>query len=152
MGVKKTEEYNKAYDLYCNSSLQQKDIAKVCGVSTVQLSKWATENNWKLQKTAQQTTAEQVIAGLYKNISDIQEQAYNEKRSLSVAETDKIVKITASIRSLRKRYDLSAYHGVLKECLEYINKINNEQAKVFSTLMLDFLKEKAGALNNDKSQ
>lgn len=151
MGKLKTEEYNKAYDLYCNTQLSQKDIAKVAGISAVQLNKWVKGNNWELDKTTQQVTAERVIRELYSNISDIHREAKEGKRKLTPAETDSIVKITASIKSLRKRYDLSSYHSILRECLEYMNKADNETAKLFAPKMLEFLREKSKALANDKT-
>lgn len=151
MGKPKSEEYSRAYDLYCNSSLSQKEIAKVVEVSTVTLSNWATTNNWELDRNAKQVTAEKVIRDLYFNISDIQKKAREDKRNLSPAETDQIVKITGSIAKLRKRYDLSGYHSVLREALEWIGKVNAEAGKILGPLMLDFLKAKSNQLSNDKS-
>lgn len=151
MGKKKTEEYNEAYDLYCNTDLTQKEIAKVVGVSETQLSKWVAQNDWELDRSAKQVTIEKLVRDYYKQLAEINNKAKKEKRPLDTSETDRIIKITNAIEKLRKKYNLSAYHSVFREFLEWFMKADNEKAKLFAPSMLEFLKEKAKQLNNDKS-
>lgn len=149
MGKKKTDEYNEGYDLFCNTDLNQKEIAKVIAVSEAHLSKWIKENDWELDKVAQKVTVEKIIRDLYRQISAINKLAQTEKRIFEPGETDSIIKITNSIEKLRKKHNLSAYHAVLRECLNWMMKADNEKAKVFGPIMLEFLKEKAQKLTND---
>ena len=44
MGKRKTDEYNTAYDLFCNTDMQRKQIAKVASVSEQQLGKWIKDD------------------------------------------------------------------------------------------------------------
>ncbi|MDI3319136.1 hypothetical protein [Pinibacter soli] len=149
MGRKKTDEYNEAYDLFCNTELTRKKIAGIVKVSEVQIGKWAKDNDWELDKTANQVTKEKLVRGFYQEMANIKKFANTEKRNLTPAETDQIIKLTNSIDTLGKKYNLSNYHSVLKECLEWMNKNDNETAKRFGPVMLEFLKYKATSLKND---
>lgn len=151
MGRKKTDEYNKAYDLYCNTDLDQKQIASIVKVSAAQLGKWVKENDWELDRTAKQVTVEKLIRSYYKEMAEMQAAAARDKRRLTPAETDQIVKYTNSIEKLRKKNNLSAYHAILRECLEYMMNANPANAKLFAADILEFLKYKAQQLSNDKS-
>lgn len=147
MGKKKTEEYEKAYDLFCNSGLNQTEIVKIVDVSAKQLGKWIKENDWELDKAAQQVTAPKLIREWYASISMINKQAADEKRPLNITEVNTISQITNNIEKLRKRYNLSNYHGVLREFLEWEMKADGGKAKIFAPEMFEFLKQKSKELN-----
>lgn len=149
MGKKKTEEYNNAYDLFCNTEMNQKQIAGIVKVSEAQLGKWVRDNDWELDRSAKQVTVEKLIRDYYQQLADMNAYAKKEKRTLTPSETDQIIKITNSIQTLRKKYNLSSYHGVLREFLEWEMKYNNEQAKLFGPDMLEFLKVKSQQLRDD---
>jgi len=148
MGKKKTKEYNDAYELYCNSNLTKGEICKIVDVSAAQLGKWAKENDWDLDKSANEVTVPKLIRGYYQNLSLINKVAKDEKRALTSAETDQVIKITNAINSLRKKYNLSNYHSILKEFLEWEMKEHMDNAKIFGPDMFEFLKEKANELRN----
>jgi len=149
VGKKKTEEYNNAYDLFCNSEMSRKQIAAIVKISEVQIGKWAKANDWELDRTAKQVTVEKLVRGFYSDISKIKEQSQKEKRALNSTETDQIVKLTNSIQTLGKKYNLSNYHSILKECLEWMMKNDNEKAKLFGHSIVEFLKHKSQAIKND---
>jgi DNA-binding transcriptional regulator YiaG len=151
VGKKKTDEFNEAYDLYCNTELTQKQIAGITKVSEAQLSKWSKANDWELDRSARQVTAEKLIREYYQQLAAINKEATKDKRSLNSSETDQIIKITNAIEKLRKKYNLSAYHSVMRECLEWMVKYDAEKAKDFAPMMLEFLKEKSQQLTNDKN-
>jgi transposase-like protein len=151
MGKQKTEEKQKAYDLFCNTNLTQKEIASVLNVSAQQMCKWVSDGNWELYRSANQVTLEKLIHGYYLQLAAINTEIVSQKNIPTPAQTDMMCKITAAIEALRKRYNLSAYHGVLKEFVAWLVKVDAEQAKLFGLSMLEFLKEKAKQLQHDKS-
>ena len=120
-------------------------------MSATQLNKWINQNDWELDRIAKQVTIEKLVRDYYKQLMEINNVAKKEKRPLNSTETDMIIKITNAITALRRKYNLSAYHSVLRETLEWMMKADNEMAKQFGPLMLEFLKGKAQELNNDKS-
>lgn len=151
MGKQKTEEKQKAYDLFCNTNLTQKEIAGVINVSAQQLGKWISEGSWEMYRSAQQVTVEKLIHNYYLQLANINKEIAGNGGVPNPKQSDTISKITDAIEKLRKKYNLSAYHQVLKEFVEWLVKVDMEQAKVFGLSMLEFLKEKARQLNNDKS-
>lgn len=152
MGKKKDDEKQKAYDLFCNTQLTQKEIASVVHVTPQQLGKWVKDGNWDMYRTAQQTSTEGIIHGYFLQLAEINKDVKeNHKGIPSTSHSDTISKITDAIQKLRKKYNLSAYHSVLREYLEWVMKVDSEAAKLFGPSMLEFLKEKAKSINNDQS-
>ena len=152
MGKAKTEEQIKAYDLFCNTMLMQKEIASVVNVSAQQMSKWVKDGNWEMYRTAHQTSLPSLIQSFYLQLAEINKSIRKDFNGIPQNDhTDSISKITSAIEKLNKKHNLSAYHQVLRECLEWMLKWNAEKAKIFGPAMLEFLKEKAKSLNNDTS-
>lgn len=149
MGKEKKAERNQARDLVVNSGLSLKDAAAIVKVSPSHVGKWAKEDDWELQRTAQQVTAEKIIAGWYAMISKINDEVSKAGGIPTNAQADQISKITDSIQKLSKKQNLSMYHTVLKEFLNELMTIDTEAAKTFGPHMLDFIKRKANQLSND---
>lgn len=148
MGKAKTEERKQARDLFVNSGLNLKECSAIVKVSELHLGKWAKEDEWQLQRTAQQVTAEKIIYGWYASLQAINTEINtNQKGIATSAQADQISKITDSILKLSKKNNLSMYHTVLKEFLSDLIAIDNDAAKTFGPYMLDFMKRKAAQLS-----
>jgi uncharacterized protein YjcR len=152
MGKRKDSEKTKAYELYCNTTLTQKEIAAVVSVSSTQMNKWVKEGNWDMYRTANQVTVEQLIYETYQQLAAINKDVKDNFKGIPTsAHAQAKSTLTGDIEKLRKRYNLSAYHSVMREYLEWLSKVDAEKAKTFGPLMLEFLTEKAKVLNNDKN-
>lgn len=149
MGKPKTQEREQARDLFVNSGLLLKDIASIVNVAASRLGKWSKEDNWELQKTAQQVTAGKIISGWYSSLQKINEEISKNGGLPTSAQSDQISKITDSIQKLSKKQNLSMYHTVLKEFLSELLLSDTDAAKLFGPKMLDFMKQKATQLSND---
>ncbi len=154
MGRKKEKEYNHAYELFTQTNLSKTEIARIAGgkdagISLTQLNKWIRENDWELDKTANDVSVPKLIRNYYQNLNLINQKAAEEKRPLDSSECDQVIKITNAINALRKRYNLSNYHAILKECLEWLNLEHNDGAKILAPLMFEFLQHKANEIRND---
>lgn len=150
MGRAKTVERQQGQDLYVNTNLTLKDIAAMVKVSAAKVGQWAKEDNWEVQRTAKQNTAEKIIAGWYSQLQKINEEVAKAGGIPSNADSDRISKITDSIQKLSKKQNLSMYHLVLKEFLQDLMSYDTDAAKKFSPFMLDFMKNKATQLSKDK--
>ncbi len=148
MGKAKTEERKQARDLFVNSGISLKECAAITKVSELHVGKWAKEDEWQLQRTAQQVTAEKIIYGWYANLQRINEEILKQGGIATSPQADQISKITDSILKLSKKNNLSMYHTVLKEFLSDLIAIDNDAAKTFGPYMLDFMKRKAAQLSN----
>jgi predicted DNA-binding protein YlxM (UPF0122 family) len=152
MSKGKPDEKQKAYDLYCNTELSQKDIAAVVGVSVQHMNKWVKQGNWEIYRTAGKVTLEKIIHGYYVQLAAINEEISKQDNIPTNAQNDSICKITSSINTLQKKYNLSAYHSVLRELIEWLMTTDINAAKVLGPLMLEFLKDKAKSLSDDKAR
>lgn len=163
MGKQKTQERNQARDLFVNNGLRLKEAAAIVKVAPSHVGRWAKEDNWEVQKTARQVTAEKLIASWYAMLNKINEEVAKGETKITKGETevvrlpgipsnaqaDQLSKITDNITKLAKKQNLSMYHFVLKEFLTELITGNAEAAETFGPLMLDFMKSKARQLSND---
>lgn len=150
MARKKTQERIDAADLFINSNLDYKKISAIVGVSTKQLSAWAKEEDWELQRTAQQVTVDKIIAGYYFQLSSIQKQIKEDFKGIPTpAQADQQHKLADAIEKLKKKQNLSTYHTVLTEILMWLKEVDVEAAKVLAPKMLDFMREKAKTIRDD---
>jgi predicted DNA-binding protein YlxM (UPF0122 family) len=152
MGRKKTDEQEKAFDLYCNTSLTQKEIAGVIKVSAQQMNKWVKDGNWEMLRSANKVTLPAIVQNYYLQLAAINKEIKDQYKGVPTIEhSDTICKIANSIEKLNKKHNLSAYHAVLRETLEWMVKVDSEKAKSLGPLMLEFLREKAQKLNDDQT-
>lgn len=148
MGVAKTAERLQGADLFINSTLSLKQVAQIIKVSPAKVGEWAKKDEWELQRTSRQATAERIIANYYTMIASIQKDALDAGRSLTSAEMDKLHKMADSIDKLKKKMNIGVYHNVLKEFLEVITNSHLDAAKVLAPLMLEFLSDKIKQLQD----
>jgi hypothetical protein len=151
MAKKKTQERVDAADLYINSSsLTLKQIALIVGISAKTIGDWAKEEDWDLQRTAQQVTVDKIIAGNYMQLAAIQKHIKTEQDGIPTpAQTDQQHKLADAIEKLKKKQNLSTYHLVLSEFAKELNSSNNAAAKILAPLMLEFMKQKAKTIRDD---
>jgi len=151
MAKKKIQERVDAADLYINSgSLTLKQIALIVGISAKTIGEWAKEEDWDLQRTAQQVTVDKIIAGNYMQLAAIQRLIKEQQKGIpTAAQTDQQHKLADAIEKLKKKQNLSTYHLVLSEFAKELNSSNNEAAKILAPLMLEFMKQKAKTIRDD---
>ena len=147
MGKSKDAERKQARELYVNGSLTFKEIALIVKVAPAHIGRWAKEDGWDTQKSAQQVTSEKMIANYYAMLQKINKEVDDKHDGIpTTAHTDQISKLTDAIFKLNKKQSLSLYQQALKEFLEELHKNDVEAAKQFAPAMLDFLKRKAQQL------
>jgi ribosomal protein L17 len=150
MGKQKIAERKQARDLFVNSGLTLKECAAIVKATPAHVGKWAKEDKWDMQKSAQQVTSEKIIANYYGMLAKINNAIIATDDGVPTsAQADQISKITDSIYKLAKKNNLSMYYTVLKEFLNDLVNIDADAAKKFSDYLLDFFKRKASQLSND---
>lgn len=148
MGKAKTQERLQGKELYVSSSLTLKQVSDIIKVNPTLVGKWAKEDEWELQRNARQATAEMIIANYYTMIANDQKKIMEEQRTPTPAEMDKLHKMADSIEKLKKKMNIGNYYNVLTEFAKYLMDIDNESAKQFAPIMLEFMKEKVKQLND----
>ncbi|MFP5040989.1 hypothetical protein [Parasediminibacterium sp. JCM 36343] len=135
-----------AASLYINSSLTHEEVAGIVNVSISSIARWAQTDKWKLQRTARQVTAEQIIANYYTLIADIQSQALEENRQLTPIEVNNLHKMAASIEKLNSKLSLGNYYKILNEFASELMQYDIEAAKILGKYMMEFLNRKGKQL------
>ncbi len=148
MGKSKPHERQQAAELFINSSLTKEQVAAIVKVSSAQIGKWATADNWLLQRTAKQATAEVIITNYYSMIAQVQKEALMEQRQLTSAEMDKLHKMADSIDKLKKKLNIGNYYMVLEEFTKMLMEYDIAAAKVLAPHMMEFLNKKIKQLQN----
>jgi len=148
MGKSKTAERQHAAELFINSTLTKEQVAAIVKVSPAQVGKWAKEDNWLLQRTAKQATAEQIITNYYSMIAQVQKEALDEKRQLTSAEMDKLHKMADSIDKLKKKLNIGNYYMVIEEFTKELMVVDIQAAKILAPHMMEFLNKKIKQLQN----
>lgn len=143
-----------AEHLFLTTNLTQNEIAEIAGVTPKTMSVWVQENNeaWKLNKAARSITKEQVIAGYYRQLYNLNQliQDREGNKFPTSSEADTIAKLSTTIERLEKSYQFGTYYQIVDELMEFISRRDQEAASRLALHSLDFVKSKAASLNGKK--
>jgi sugar diacid utilization regulator len=148
MGKPKTQERLQGGDLFINSDLSLKQVAQIIKVSPAKVGQWANEDEWELQRTSRQATAEKIISNYYTMIAQKQKEALDANRTLTPAEVDALHKMADSIEKLKKKMNIGTYYNVLSEFAKSIATSHLDAAKLLAPLMMEFMKDKVKQLQD----
>lgn len=137
MKAKELQELAKI--MYLKIGLSQAEIAKRTGKTKSQISRWVKSGNWKLLRSAVVATTDEIIQRTYAQVSAIYDAAEEEGRTVTTAEADQIVKLTSSIKDIKKGVDLSAHIEVLEAFTNYLREQDHELSKEIVDYQMDFL-------------
>jgi hypothetical protein len=139
--TKEKQELGKVY--YINMGLSAKETSTKIKVTEQTLGKWIEKFGWKSLKAAENAKPDKIISNIYDNILAIQEDAKKEKRSLTAVETDSIIKLTGSIRNIKKESNLETYGAILMEFNNFIKEVDLLLSQKNVDYMHEFLQAKA---------
>jgi DNA-binding XRE family transcriptional regulator len=128
--------------LYLRGDMSQKDIAKYVGVTEKTIGEWKEDGNWEEIREAKTLTKDEVVSNLYRNAYDIQVAAAEANRTLTVKETDQIIKIATSIEKLDKSVSIHQMIQVFKDFNVWMVEVDLTLAKEFSLRQKEFLRTK----------
>jgi len=140
MGLSKSKEKDYAKLLYTQMGCSQKDIADKVGVSEKTISKWKTEENWEQLKTVLVTTRSNIIKNLQRQMELWQLEIG--ERLASSKETDILVKLAGSIRSLETETGISEMVDTGMKFINFLQQHNIELSKEVTHWFDLFIKTK----------
>lgn len=124
-----------AYEWFMNTDKTQKEIADIIGVSEVTMSKWVADGNWDEIKALETASRGATIRNLLKRIF--------EESQKEDPDADKIAKLTSALEKLdQKKITVPNTINIFMAFGKWLYPRNPEQAKQFTMLMNDFIKEK----------
>lgn len=140
MARKHDKHRDLAYNLYVMHGYSQKDIATYVGVSEQTISAWQKKGQWDAAKAAHSITTDTLIIDLLVECSRIRDYARNENRILTNKETDMLVKLSSSIKNLKRGNDPATAIGVMKSFTSWLMQSDLELAKTIVDKQKDFVR------------
>lgn len=133
-----------AKDLYLKGGCTQEEIAAKVGTTRQTVSRWAREGKWEELRASFTISTENILAGMIRQISEIQNQANARKegeRSFTSKEADTVVKITSVIKKLQNDAGITDIVNVGIKFTNWLRGIDIEKAKEYNELWDLFIKD-----------
>lgn len=133
-----------AKDLYLKGGCTQEEIATKVGTTRQTVSRWAREGKWEELRASFTISTENILAGMIRQVSEIQNQANARKegeRSFTSKEADTVVKITAAIKKLQNDAGITDIVNVGIKFTNWLRGIDIEKAKEYNELWDLFIKD-----------
>lgn len=133
-----------AKDLYLKGGCTQEEIATKVGTTRQTVSRWAREGKWEELRASFTISTENILAGMIRQVSEIQNQANARKegeRSFTSKEADTVVKITSAIKKLQNDAGITDIVNVGIKFTNWLRGIDIEKAKEYNELWDLFIKD-----------
>ena len=133
-----------AKDLYLKGGCTQEEIAAKVGTTRQTVSRWAREGKWEELRASFTISTENILAGMIRQVSEIQNQANARKeceRSFTPKEADTVVKITSAIKKLQNDAGITDIVNVGIKFTNWLRGIDIEKAKEYNELWDLFIKD-----------
>ena len=133
-----------AKDLYLKGGCTQEEIAAKVGTTRQTVSRWAREGKWEELRASFTISTENILAGMIRQVSEIQNQANARKegvRSFTSKEADTVVKITSAIKKLQNDAGITDIVNVGIKFTNWLRGIDIEKAKEYNELWDLFIKD-----------
>jgi hypothetical protein len=129
------DKKRKAYDLYMNTDLTQKEICELVAISEKTFTTWKVAANWEELKGAELITPQKIKINLYKKMYELSE-------SGSI-DADKLVKVASAIEKISDRkVTVSAIINTFKDFTTWLFAIDPELAKLVNVRQQEYINEK----------
>ncbi|MFN4249068.1 MAG: hypothetical protein ACK4EY_15175 [Flavipsychrobacter sp.] len=146
MGHQLNQDEKKTYaeQLYMRGDIDQKDIARLVGVSEVTMSKWVNDDvmNWKAKRKSFLVTKQEIVRRLYNVIEKITIRMDTAEDGGDTKEADKLIKYTAALRNLETETSIREIMDVSMKFGKWLLPIDPKMASTVSDYMDKFIKEK----------
>lgn len=133
-----------AKDLYLKGGCTQEEIATKVGTTRQTVSRWAREGKWEELRASFTISTENILAGMIRQVSEIQNQANARKEgehSFTSKEADTVVKITSAIKKLQNDAGITDIVNVGIKFTNWLRGIDIEKAKEYNELWDLFIKD-----------
>lgn len=134
-----------AKELYLTNKHQQKEIAKMVGVTENTISRWVKEGKWELLRANLTTTKENVLSNWYAQLAELNRNIAEREegqRFPTSSESDRMIKISAAIKKLETETGIAEISSVCIALCEFVRQYDVEKAKEISDHFNAFIESK----------
>jgi transposase len=134
-----------AKDLFLTGKRQQKEIAKMVGVSENTIGRWVKDGKWELLRSSLTTTKESILANYYAQLASINNIIAERKegeRAATSKEADQIIKLSAAIKNLETETGIAEITSVCTGVCEFVRQFDVDKAKEISELFNAYIEYK----------
>jgi len=124
-----------AKELFLTGKRQQKEISNMVGVSEKTICKWSKEGKWELLRANLTTTKESVLSNWYAQLAEMNKNIAERepgKRFPTSTESDRMIKISTSIKKLETETGIAEITSVCTGLCEFVRQYDVEKAKEIS--------------------
>ena len=143
MTIKEKKEY--AFLAYTRTEMTQAEIAAKTHVQRKTIGDWIKKGNWEVFKGNIIITKAYLLRDFYLQLVDLNTDIKSReegKRHANASESDSLSKITASIKNLETETDIATIVDVCIAINDWLQVIDFEKAKEWTTIMDSFVKER----------
>ena len=140
----KIDRKDLAKTLYVNGSFTQEEIAAKVGTTRQTVSRWIRDGAWDQVKASYTITPEQILAGLNRQIIEINNKVNSRpegERFATVAEADTLAKLASSIKKIETDAGIADIVNVGIKFTNWLRQTDLVLAKRFSDLLDAVIKE-----------
>ena len=140
----KIDRKDLAKTLYVNGSFTQEEIAAKVGTTRQTVSRWIRDGAWDQVKASYTITPEQILAGLNRQIIEINNKVNSRpegERFATVAEADTLAKLASSIKKIETDAGIADIVNVGIKFTNWLRQTDLDLAKRFSDLLHAFIKD-----------
>lgn len=124
-----------AKELFLTGKHQQKEIAKMVGAAENTIGRWAKDGKWEYLRANLTTTKESILASWYGQLAEINstvEKRPEGERYATTSETDRMIKISASIKKLETETGIAEAISVCTKVCEFVRGYDMNEAQRIS--------------------
>ena len=133
-----------AKSLFINGSFTQEEIAAKVDVTRQTVARWIREGKWDDLKASLTITPAQILAGLNRQIVEINNNINNREeghRFATVPEADTLAKLASAIKKIESDVGIADIVDVAIRFTNWLRPLDIDMAKKFSDLLDAFLKD-----------
>lgn len=142
--AQKIDKKDIAKSLYLNGNYTQEEIAEKVGSTRQTVSRWIKDGGWEELKASITITPTQILAGLNRQIVEINNNISNRKegeRFATVAEADTLAKLASAIKKIETDIGIADIIDVSIRFTNWLRPLDLEKAKEFTNLLDAFIKD-----------
>lgn len=124
-----------AKEFYLTGKYQQKEISGMVGVSENTIGRWIKEGKWELLRANLTTTKESVLSNWYAQLSELNRMITEReegKRFPTASESDRMIKISTSIKKLETETGIAEIISVSQGVCEFVRQYDVQEAQRIS--------------------